>query len=227
MVRREVARPFPEIARDLARLDTGLISDALERAHGPGVPAGIRALSWRPGRIAGRAITVQLEPGHGNLSTIHLGARAIDSARDGDIIVVANEGRLEAAAWGGLLSLGAAVKGVRAVVIDGACRDVEDLRNLDIEVFCKGAIPLTARGRWIERSIGEPVRIAGVTVATGDWVVGDLTGVVFVPASRVEEVIAVAKLIAKREAALRRAIVARQPVSEVFEAYESLMEEGE
>ena len=173
-------------------------------------------------------MTVELTAGRLEGRAVHLGARAIDAAGAGDVIVVANDGRLDAAAWGGLLSAGAAVRGIQAVVIDGACRDVEEQRDLDVEIFCKGVVPATARGRFAERSWGGPIMISGVPVDAGDWVVGDATGIVIVPAGRVEAVIAAAAHLARREAGLRQAILARQLVSEVLDAsYESLIAGGE
>lgn len=210
----------------LLGLDTGLLSDALEGFEGGGVPRGIRALSASPRRIAGRAVTVQLGPAGTGVPAIHLGARAIDAATAGDVIVVANDGRVEMAAWGGLLSAVAAARGVSGVVIDGACRDVEDHGGLDLEVFCKGAVPVTARGRIAERAVGEPVRIAGVRIQPGDWIVGDATGIVVVPADRIEDVVAVAGRLYEHEARLRDRIVAGEPASGVLGAsYESLLQE--
>lgn len=220
-----MTRSIQAIARDLKMFDTSLLSDSIERVHGMGVPAGIRALSSRPRRIAGRAITVEVGPQESESSRIHLGARAIDSAGKGDVIVVANSGRLDTAVWGGLLSTGASIKGVEAVVIDGACRDVEELLDLGVEAFCRGVVPVTARGRYVELSFGEHVTISGVPVDPGDWVVGDATGIVVIPAGRVEDVIAVAVRISRNEDRLRRSILEHRPVADVLaDSYESLVE---
>lgn len=211
----------------LLRFDTGVLSDAVERVHGPAVPLGIRSLCPKPRRIAGRAVTVRLGPPRREAPVVHLGARAIDSARAGDVMVIANDGRLDAAVWGGLLSAGAALRGVAGIVIDGACRDVDELLDLELEVFSKGIVPLTARGRVVEHSFGEAVMVSGVCVRPGDWVIGDASGVVIVPAGEVESVVSVAREIALCESALHRAIVAGRPVSEVLDAtYESLLEGG-
>ncbi len=222
---KEIPRLVSGTAETLARFDTGLISDALERIQGPRVALGLRALSTKPRRIAGPAITVELGPLEAGNTQVHLGARAIDSARRGDVIVVANEGRLDVAAWGGLLSAGAEARAVEAVVIDGACRDVDDLWDLELEVFCKGVVPLTARGRITQKSFNEPVCISGVEASPGDWVVGDASGIVIVPAGHVEEVLSTAQQLALREADMRHAILAGEPVAEVLDAsYESLLE---
>jgi len=56
----------------------------------------------------------------------HLGVQAIDQAEEGDIILHRQRGRLDVSCWGGILANGAKMKGVSAVVIDGACRDLDD-----------------------------------------------------------------------------------------------------
>jgi regulator of RNase E activity RraA len=67
-------------------------------------------------------------------------------------------------------------------VVDGACRDVAGAQELAFPVYARASVPATARSRLRQRSTGETVVIAGVTVEPGDVVVADATGVVFVPA---------------------------------------------
>ncbi|UVJ38969.1 RraA family protein [Arthrobacter sp. CJ23] len=123
-------------------------------------------------------------------------------ANSSNVIVVANDGRTDVSCWGGLLSLGASLNGVRGVVADGACRDVHETREIGFPVFAKGRIPATARGRLQQRSTGEPVQLGGVTVTPGDLVLADETGVVVVPGSRLEEVLEHAQGVAAREQAI-------------------------
>ena len=104
--------------------------------------------------------------------------------------------------WGGILSLGATRRGARGVVADGVCRDVAEARELGFPVFSRGAIPVTARGRLQQRSLGEPVEIAGLTVHQGDVVVADETGLAVVPRARAEEVAGIATAIVARERAI-------------------------
>ena len=213
-------------ASELVRFDTSLLSDALEIVGTPGAAVGLRALVERPRRIAGRAATVELAPAGVAAPEVHLGCRAIDVASPGEVIVVANGGRLDAAAWGGLLSLAASVRSVAGVVVDGVCRDAEEPWDLDLEVFARGVTPVTARRRVVERSFGEPVSVAGVTVRPGDWVIADATGVVFLPADRLAELLPVARELARREAAMRAALLAGEPASVVLDrGYEALFDD--
>ncbi len=149
----------------------------------------------------------------------------MDASGPGDIIVVANEGRRDAAGWGGTLSLGATVRGIEGVVIDGACRDIDEAIDHDFAVYATYAVPLTARGRILETGWNEPVPFGGITVSPGDLVIADGSGVAFIPAGRAEEVLTVAEEIVEREKAMAEAVRDRRPMAEIMGAnYEKLLE---
>ena len=199
----------------LARLDTCAVSDAMDRHGLTGVAAGIRPLTTTD-RVAGRVVTVKLKVKGNEESTRHLGTAAIEAASSGDVIVVDHQGREDAAGWGGILSTAAQHRGVAGVIVDGACRDVDEARGLGFPVFATAATPRTARGRAVEESFNEPVSIRGIPVHPGDLVLADGTGVVFVPAAEAETVITTAEGIAAREAEMTKAVLAGHPVSQVM-----------
>jgi len=212
------------LVKRLARLGTCAVSDALDRLGLKGTVQGIHAV-WPSGRIAGRTVTVKLkQEAPGERSEHHLGARAVDAASASDVIVIANDGRDFVSGWGGLLSLGAHLKGVRGVVVDGACRDVDESRQLGLPVFARGAVPTTARGRVIEEATNIAVQVAHVTVNPGDLVIADGSGVVFIAAGRAEEVISTAEELAATEASFAQAIRAGHSMVEAMgPAYESML----
>lgn len=193
-----------DVAR-LAALDSTVVSDALD---GLGLPAGLSAgpsplrPAWGTPRFAGRARTVALEPRDGGPIGPHLGTSVVANARPGDVIVMANGGRLDVSCWGGILSLGATQQGVVGVIADGACRDVTEAEELGLPVFARGVTPRTARNRLRQRATGVTVQIQDVTVADGDLVIADDSGVVFIPADRAAEVLDAAEAIVEREAAI-------------------------
>ncbi|HLY64438.1 MAG TPA: RraA family protein [Chloroflexota bacterium] len=202
----------------LAKLDSCAVSDALDRLGLPGATMGLQRM-WDCPRLVGRVITVKLKPFvQGETSSRHLGTAAIEAARPGEIIVVDNGGRTYAGSWGGILSVAAKYKGVAGVVADGACRDVDEARDLQFPVYARAGVSITARGRIVEESFNQPIEIAGVAVQPGDLVIADWTGVVFVPSTRAEEVIVQAEEIAAREAAMAEAVRAGKPASEVMGA---------
>jgi regulator of RNase E activity RraA len=201
----------------LRPLDSCVVSDALDAL---GLGGAIQGLTprWEGARTVGRAITMQLAPGPApaDQPKVHLGVRAIANARPGDVIVVANEGRLGMGSWGGLLSVGALAQGVAGVVTDGACRDVDEARELRFPVFARGSAVRTARGRVHEQSCGQPVLIDSVAVRTGDLVLADGTGVVVIAAEHADEVLGKAEEIAAREGAMVEEIRAGATLSTVL-----------
>lgn len=182
----------------LARLDSCALSDALDRLGISGVALGLSALSAGR-RIVGAAITVQLGPDIGQGSKRHLCTAAVDAAGPDHIIVVAHQGRTDVAGWGGILSKGARRNGVAGIIIDGACRDVDESREMDLTVYARACVPITARGRVVEVDWNVPVSLSGIEVSPCDLVLADASGVVFVPLARAEEVIVMAETIVRKE----------------------------
>lgn len=136
----------------------------------------------------------------------HLGTSTIAAALPGQVVVMANGGRLEMGAWGGLLSLAAQVQGLAGAVVDGACRDIDEIRQLGFPVFACSATPTTARDRVEVASTLAPVFIRGVRVRPLDFVIADDSGVVFIPREVATEVIQRAEAIVARESELAAAL---------------------
>jgi 4-hydroxy-4-methyl-2-oxoglutarate aldolase len=211
-----------DLVTRLAELDSCAVSDAMDRHGFTGVVDAIRPLT-STARVAGRVVTVKLKAKGDEESTRHLGTAAIEAATPGDVIVIDHQGREDAAGWGGILSTAAQHRGVRGVIVDGACRDVDEARALSFPVFATAATPRTARGRVVEESFNEAVTIRGISVRPGDLVLADGTGVVFLPAEHAEAVISTAEEIAAREAAMTKAVLAGHPVSQVMgRSYETM-----
>ncbi len=200
----------------LAALDSCAMSDACDSLGLDGrVVIGLADLTGRH-QIAGRAVTVLLGPATAEVASRHLCTAAIESAERGDVIVVAHQGRLDCAGWGGNLSRAAQMRGVAGTILDGAVRDVDEAANIGYPVFAAGATPRTARRRAQEVAWGVAVEIGGVSVRPGDLVVADATGIVVVPLEHAERVITAAAAIVEREAAMAAAIAAGTAVSTVM-----------
>lgn len=212
------------IAR-LLRFDSCTISDALDKLGLDGAVSGLAPQTVPGRRVAGRAVTVKLGAPIAGLPKRHLGAGAVMAAEAGDVIVVENRGRSDVSGWGGLLSRGAIHKGVAAVVVDGAFRDVDEARDLGLPIFAYPPVPVTARGRIAEHDFNCPITIADIAVMPGDWLVADGSGVVFIPSARLEEVISVAADILARETLMAADIDAGVPIGEVMGAnYEDMLQ---
>jgi 4-hydroxy-4-methyl-2-oxoglutarate aldolase len=211
------------IAR-LAKLDTCAVSDALDRLGLKGAVLGIKPL-WPGPRIVGRAVTVKIKPAGLEKPKQHLCTPAIAAATESDVIVVDHGGRTDVAAWGGLLSLAAQIKKVRGVIVDGAARDVDESRELEFPVFGRASVQVTARGRVMQESFNEEIECAGVQVHPGDLVIADMSGVVFIPRAKENEVLAQAEGLAAAETRMAEAIKTGRSVVEVMETlgYEAML----
>jgi len=199
----------------LARLDSCVVSDALDKLGLTGVAPGISRLSTNV-KLAGRVHTVKLEAANGRLANRHLCTGAVEAALPGEILVIEHHTRADCAGWGGILSRAAIVKGISGVIVDGMCRDIDESRELGFPVFARGAVPTTARGRIIETGFDCPITVSHVIVRPGDFVIADGSGVVFLRHDDAEAVIAQAEQLVTREAALIKEIEAGTPVSKVM-----------
>lgn len=215
------------IIERLAKLDTCSVSDAMDGLALSGATWGVRP-QWHCPRIVGRAVTVKIKPVGLEKPTQHLGAPAIDAAQAGDVIVIDNAGQRQFSTWGGLLSLSAKLKGLSGVVIDGACRDIDEARDLEFPIYARGVVPMTARGRVMQDSFNQEIQFAGVQVHPGDLVIADGSGVVIIPREKEEEVVTAAELVFRKEAEMAAGM--RQGVSalEMFATlgYEQMLDRG-
>ncbi|MCZ6625839.1 MAG: RraA family protein [Deltaproteobacteria bacterium] len=213
-----------EFVERLAKLDTCAVSDALDRLGYRGATFGIRPV-WSCPRIVGRAVTVKVKPAGLERAKRHLCTPAIEAAQPGDVIVVDSGGRPDVSAWGGLLSLASKTKGLSGVLVDGACRDVDESREVGFPVYARAVVPLTARGRIMQDAVNEEIQFGGVQVRPGDLVIADGSGVVFIPQAREKEIIAEAETIAGHESKMAEAIRSGRSVVDVMESlgYESML----
>jgi len=213
-----------DITTRLGRLDACAVSDALDKLGLQGSVSGIHRFSTDR-RISGRAVTVRLEKDDGRpAASRHLGTTAIETAQPGEVIVLEQRTGIDAACWGGNLSLGAKLRGIAGVVIEGPGRDMDEARQFDFAVFARDHTARTARGRIVETGTNVPITVGDVLVSPGDYVVADGSAVVFVPAAEIERVLAAAEAIAERERAMVAALREGVPISQVMgKSYETLL----
>jgi regulator of RNase E activity RraA len=135
---------------------------------------------------------------------------------------------VDVSSWGGLLSLAAKLRDLSGVIVDGACRDVDEIREVGLAVYARGVVPVTARGRIVQHSLNEEVQCGDAVVRPHDLVIADGSGVVFIPREREREVIEEAEAIVARESRMAEALRAGRPVVEVMGGleYESMLARG-
>lgn len=172
------------------------ISDAM---HRKGAMAGISHLAGGI-KMVGKAITVQSFAGDWAKPV-----EAIDHADKGDVLVINNEGNIGIATWGELATLSAINRGIEGVVIDGAVRDIDDIRKLQLPVFARAVVPNAGEPKGFGE-INCEIVCGGQAVRPGDWIVGDESGVVVIPKERAYEIARRAREVKKTEERIREEI---------------------
>jgi 4-hydroxy-4-methyl-2-oxoglutarate aldolase len=212
-----------DVRARLAQLDACAASDALDRLGLPGAVSGIsRRTTTR--RVCGRVITVKMGRYEGQTPASHLGTTAVEAAQPGDVIVMEQRTGIDAACWGGNLSLGATLRRVSGVIVDGPARDIDDAREYDFPVFARSVTSRTARGRIVEMATNVPITVGDLTVNPGDFVVADGSGVVFIASANVERVLEAAEAVVARERAMVAALREGTPISKVMgTGYETML----
>lgn len=177
---------------DLRLLTVALAADALDTlGHRAQVLAAAVAPINHGFRLVGWARTIEIAPTDEMPTEPYKGEMAAIAALGaGDVPVYHVHARVEAALFGELFSLAAASQGAVGAVLDGAVRDVRQLRELGFPVFAAGVSPYDTKGRAEAIAHDVPVECGGVAVRSGDLVVGDDDGVVIVPAETVGAVLA-------------------------------------
>lgn len=141
----------------------------------------------------------------------------IDSLKPGEIAVLACDGPTDRIApWGELLTTASKVRGAAGCLTDGLVRDVRRIRELGFPVFHGGIGPLDTKGRAEMMAADEPVEVAGARVAPGDFVFGDVDGVVIVPQAIATEAVGLALDKIAAEDTTREELLAGHSLRAVF-----------
>ena len=180
---REIERVAPEIATEAGKYPASILADVAGRRgamHGRIAPLAATM------RFSGPAITVEVRPGD-NLM-IHA---AMAIAKPGDVIVVDGKGDLTSALMGEIMSQQCVALGVVAVVIDGAVRDCEAIRELGFPMYAAGLNP-NGPTKSVPGRLNHPISIGGVTVCPGDLLVGDADGVTVIERDKAASVLPLA-----------------------------------
>jgi 4-hydroxy-4-methyl-2-oxoglutarate aldolase len=169
-------------------------------------------------KAVGQAITVQLSKGD-----LVDPLKALEMGQAGDIIVVDAGGDVETSVCGGLMGGLAKNRGIRAMIVDGAGRDIDELEDIGWPIWVRG---ITARGthtmfsgRKEELSINVPVTCGGVIVQPGDFIVADTIGVAVVPLAKAEEIVALAEEQAEREQKTREWVAQGKTVEDLLKEF--------
>ncbi|MEE9249854.1 MAG: RraA family protein [Alphaproteobacteria bacterium] len=182
---------------------------------------GVMHSSIKPilsGKLVGPALAVKLSPGD-----LVDPLDALMLAQSGDVIVVDANGETETSVWGGLMGGLCLQRGVKGAIVDGAVRDIDELRDMEFLLFSRSVTPRGTHtmysGRKDELQINVPISCGGVVVHPGDMIVGDENGVTVIPRADVESVLELAREQAQREEATRQQIAKGKTVEQLLDEF--------
>jgi len=203
----EKKSPDEEIRSLLLQVSAPNVTDAM---HRKGAMSGIVSICGNV-KMVGKAVTVQTSAGDWAKPV-----EAIDVARKNEVIVINNGGAIHVAPWGELATLSCVEKGISGVVIDGAVRDVDDIRIMKFPLFAKAVVPNAGEPKGFGE-INAEIQCGGQYIRPGDWIIGDESGVVVIPAERAYEIARRALEVRKNEERIREEIRRGSTLSEVAE----------
>jgi regulator of RNase E activity RraA len=209
----------PNVAPEL--LSSALLADvldALDHRHSA-LPNDIRPLRpewkiWGPAATL-NAVAVAAEPVH----PYAVEMECIDQLQSGCVLVATTNGDRASALWGELLSTACRARGVHGVVLDGLTRDAARITAMNYPIFASGFCPLDSKGRLDAIAYNEPIRVGVVIVHPGDWIYGDIDGIVVAPRALADEAIVKAWEKAVGENKVREELAKGRSVRDVFAEY--------
>lgn len=188
-----------------------IVSDVMERART--LRSDIRPVV--PGRFVGPALTVRLYTG--DLVDC---LDALKVAQAGDAIVVDAAGETETSIWGGLMAGLCLKRGVVGAVVDGAIRDIDEIRDLGFPIFSRAVVPRSTHSPYSSRlepiEVNVPITCGGSLIDPGDIILADEIGVVAIPQAEAAGILGRAQEQAEREEETRRLIAAGKTVDELL-----------
>jgi 4-hydroxy-4-methyl-2-oxoglutarate aldolase len=214
-------RELRELSERLAKCYTGAVHDVLRMMGYDNIvlPPEIKAIA--PGtRLAGPAWTVsgRIDRKRTRDETLLAWCTMLSQAPAGHVIVCQPHNH-EIALMGELSAQTLQARGVLGYVVDGGSRDTDLVLAQGFPVFCSFLTPADIVERWVPDSFGEPITIGTVTITTGDYLLGDRDGVVVIPQSIVQEVVARTEKIVATESDMRRALLGGMDPVEAYRTF--------
>jgi regulator of RNase E activity RraA len=207
-----------ELLARCAGIATSTWSDALDTFGIAGVVQGITRRSGER-RMAGFAVTARHACGTlGEFDRADFAVGKLVAATGPGRVLMIDAGGTVISTFGGIASLAATLRAATGVVIDGACRDVDEIQAAGLWLASRWVTPVTGKTRLKLLALGEPVRMGGVAVKQGDLVVGDDTGIVVVPRAGLQRVLAEAERILRVDIAVESGVKAGKTFGEAAAA---------
>jgi 4-hydroxy-4-methyl-2-oxoglutarate aldolase len=203
------------------KLYTGAIADMLDKAgHRKQVLPRYVTPFTNANRVAGPAFTGQ---GYPCASTANDDTQTrldmLDSIKPGTVSVWATGGSLECAHWGEIMSTAARERGCTGAVIDGGVRDLDFINAMNYPVFATFRCSASSVGRWDIKEYQIPIKIGETVIHPGDFVFGDIDGVVVVPKDLTLSILDAAEALYERESGMRAELRSGVSIKDAYAKY--------
>jgi regulator of RNase E activity RraA len=171
------------------------------------LPPEIRALN-RNQKLVGEIYTVSgnIDQKVSRYQSLLLWAQVLSKVPDGRVLVC-QPNTHTIALMGELSARALMVKGIKGYLVDGHCRDAQEIIESKFSVFCRLTTPADIVERWKYDSLGKPIRIGTVTISSGDFIIADMDGAVIIPKETLEEVLIKTEKVMATESEMRFAIL--------------------
>jgi 4-hydroxy-4-methyl-2-oxoglutarate aldolase len=218
-VRNDLRRPDPELVEAYREIlaeysPSCLVTDAQAR---DGAIGGLATVTPRH-KIVGPALTVDLD-----IDDLVDCMPVLALAEPGDVIVVACRGATRTAMWGALMSTLSMKAGIAAGIVDGAVRDVDEIRDLDFPLWYRSTVPraspTSVHGHTEPVRVNVPVVVGGQVIAPGDLIVADENGVAVVPSAAAAEVLVGVRRQMDKERVIRKKIDSGASVADLLQEF--------
>jgi regulator of RNase E activity RraA len=205
-----------EMCRRLSALYTGAINDVLRfkfKLDGAQLPSCYRALT-RDQRMAGRAFTIKGAPDITTDGEMERRVEMLEALHAHSIVMWDCTGDTVTAQWGEMMTMAAKRRGCRGALVNGI-RDTQAILEQDFPVFHQYRTNAGMLGRFRMYYYQKPVRIGETVIHPGDWIVGDIDGVIRIPQAIVAEALEAAEALLNKEIDVRKWIADGVPPTEV------------
>ncbi len=216
----DIKSPFPisveEMRTRYLRLYTGAINDVLRfdyRIHATSLPPAFAPLRENM-KMAGFAFTIKGGPDITTDGEMETRAEMLEALHQDSVVVWDCTGDTVTSQWGEVMTMAAIRAGCRGAVVNGI-RDTEAILDQQFPVFHKYKSNTGMLGRFRMFHYQKPVLIGEVVVRPGDWIFGDIDGVIAIPQEIAYDVLLAAEKIINRESEIKKMVKSGMSPTEV------------
>ena len=221
MIRKDETEKASENVRRLSALYSAVVADACDKTgrYDRVLSHRLRPV-WPEAKLAGVARTQLVTAAYAPIeSLVDRECDCIDTLGANDIVVATTNGGYDFAYWGELFATEARARGCEGAVVDGSIRDARRLIAMGFPTFSVGFSPGDTQGRCELVAVDVPISCGGVLIEPGDYIIGDIDGLVAVPKGIIEQVLEIAESKARGEDAVRGSLEGGRSIRETWNEY--------